>query len=84
MKKSGIGIDKLINLLCHEKYNTSEQDLRFLGPVMSNLSQLVDVRREILGTYYSFIYNSCAILNYQTPKNVFYSDSFLLLSMLDL
>jgi len=48
MKKSGIGIDKLINLLCHEKYNKSEQDLRFLGPVMSNLSQLVDVRREIL------------------------------------
>jgi len=48
LQKAGIGVDILINILCQEDFNTAGQDLRFLGPVMSNLSQLVDVRKEIL------------------------------------
>ena len=49
LQKAGIGVDSLINMLCQEGYNAAGQDLRFLGPVMSNLSQLVEVRNEILG-----------------------------------
>jgi len=48
MLRAGIGVDSLINILCQEGYNTAGQDLRFLGPVLSNLSQLVEVRKEIL------------------------------------
>jgi len=48
LQKAGIGVDSLINILCQEGYNAAGQDLRFMGPIMSNLSQLVEVRREIL------------------------------------
>jgi len=48
LKKAGIGVDSLVNLLCQEGYNLAGQELNFLGPVMSNLSQLVEVRKEIL------------------------------------
>jgi len=46
--KSGIGVDSLVNLLCQEGYNQVGRELSFLGPVLSNLSQLRDVRKEIL------------------------------------
>jgi len=48
LQKSGLGVASLVNLLCQEGYNTAGQDLRFLGPVLSNLSQLLEVRKEIL------------------------------------
>ena len=46
--ESGIGVDTLVNILCQEKYNAHGQEMNFLGPVLSNLSQLPDVRRHIL------------------------------------
>eukprot|EP00092_Neocalanus_flemingeri_P009415 GFUD01010129.1.p1 GENE.GFUD01010129.1~~GFUD01010129.1.p1 ORF type:complete len:355 (-),score=115.92 GFUD01010129.1:103-1167(-) len=48
LQKAGIGVDSLVSLLCQEGYNLAGQDLRFLGPVLSNLSQLQVVRKEIL------------------------------------
>jgi len=48
LQKLDLGVASLVNMLCQEGYNTAGQDLRFLGPVLSNLSQLMEVRKEIL------------------------------------
>ena len=45
---AGIGVDTLVTILCQEKYNTHGQEMNFLGPVLSNLSQLPEVRKHIL------------------------------------
>ena len=45
---AGIGVDTLVTILCQEKYNAHGQEMNFLGPVLSNLSQLPDVRKHIL------------------------------------
>ena len=41
-------VDTLVTILCQEKYNTHDQEMNFLGPVLSNLSQLPEVRKHIL------------------------------------
>merc|ERR1712126_368848 len=41
-------VDSLVNILCQEKYNSGGQEMNFLGPVLSNLSQLPEVRNHIL------------------------------------
>ena len=42
------GVDTLVTILCQENYNTQGQQMNFLGPVLSNLSQLPEERRHIL------------------------------------
>ena len=49
LEDNGIGVDSLVNILCHEKYNSTGLEMNFLGPVLSNLSQLPQVRKQILG-----------------------------------
>jgi len=41
-------VDTLVTILCQESYNSQGQQMNFLGPVLSNLSQLPEVRRHIL------------------------------------
>ena len=48
MVEAKIGVDHLVNILCQEKYNSGGQEMNFLGPVLSNLSQLPEVRNHIL------------------------------------
>ena len=48
MVEANIGVDNLVNILCQEKYNSGGQEMNFLGPVLSNLSQLPEVRNHIL------------------------------------
>ena len=48
LEESNIGVDTLVNILCQEKFNTQNQEMNFLGPVLSNLSQLPEVRNHIL------------------------------------
>jgi len=48
LESSGIGVDSLVTILCHEKYNNTGLEMNFLGPVLSNLSQLPQVRKQIL------------------------------------
>ena len=49
LETGGIGVDSLVNILCQEKYNNTGLEMNFLGPVLSNLSQLPQVRKQILG-----------------------------------
>ena len=44
LQDANIGVDMLINILCQEKYNSGGQEMNFLGPVLSNLSQLPKVK----------------------------------------
>ena len=46
--EADIGVDTLVTILCQENYNSQGQQMNFLGPVLSNLSQLPEVRRHIL------------------------------------
>ena len=48
LTEAGIGVDTLVTILCQEKYNAHGQQMNFLGPVLSNLSQLPEVRKHIL------------------------------------
>jgi len=48
MQDANIGIDTLITILCQENYNSGGQEMNYLGPVLSNLSQLPKVRTHIL------------------------------------
>ena len=45
LQDANIGVDMLINILCQEKYNSGGQEMNFLGPVLSNLSQLPKVQK---------------------------------------
>ena len=49
LEAGGIGVDSLVTILCHEKYNSTGLEMNFLGPILSNLSQLPQVRKQILG-----------------------------------
>ena len=46
--EADIGVDTLVTILCQESYNSQGQQMNFLGPVLSNLSQLPEVRKHIL------------------------------------
>jgi len=48
MDQEKIGINQLVSILCQEGYNKCGADLRYLGPVLSNLSQLREGRRRLL------------------------------------
>ena len=48
LMEADIGVDTLVTILCQENYNSQGQQMNFLGPVLSNLSQLPEVRRHIL------------------------------------
>ena len=49
LQRADIGVESLVRLLCQEKYNNTGLMMNFLGPVLSNLSQLPQVRKQILG-----------------------------------
>ena len=49
LQRADIGVESLVRLLCQEKYNNKGLMMNFLGPVLSNLSQLPQVRKQILG-----------------------------------
>jgi len=46
--KEKIGVEKIVFIMCQEGYNKHGADLRYLGPVLSNLSQLAEGRQQIL------------------------------------
>lgn len=46
--KAGIGFDSLVNVFTKTKHNQNGANLHYLGPVFSNLSQSVAVRRYLL------------------------------------
>eukprot|EP00088_Acartia_fossae_P028600 TRINITY_DN29405_c0_g1_i3.p1 TRINITY_DN29405_c0_g1~~TRINITY_DN29405_c0_g1_i3.p1 ORF type:complete len:360 (-),score=70.76 TRINITY_DN29405_c0_g1_i3:84-1163(-) len=48
LQQNDIQIERLVFILCQEKYNKHGANLRYLAPVLSNLSQLSDVRKHIL------------------------------------
>jgi len=43
-----IGVEKIVFIMCQEGYNKHGADLRYLGPVLSNISQLAEGRQQIL------------------------------------
>ena len=49
LETADIGVDSLVTILCQEKYNKTGLMMNYLGPVLSNLSQLPQVRKQILG-----------------------------------
>ena len=49
LQRADIGVESVVRLLCQEKYNNTGLMMNFLGPVLSNLSQLPQVRKHILG-----------------------------------
>jgi len=48
LKKHDIHIERLVFIMCQEKYNKHGANLRYLAPVLSNLSQLPEVRKQML------------------------------------
>lgn len=46
--KEKIGVEKIVFIMCQEGYNKHGADLRYLGPVLSNISQLAEGRQQIL------------------------------------
>ena len=51
LQRADIGVESVVRLLCQEKYNNQGLMMNFLGPVLSNLSQLPQVRKQILGGF---------------------------------
>jgi len=48
LEEHNIEIERIVFILCQEGYNKHGANLRYLAPVLSNLSQLPEVRRKIL------------------------------------
>ncbi len=48
LRDDGVTMDALVSTFCKEGYNTKGAKLHYLGPVLSNLSQLAGVREAIL------------------------------------
>jgi len=48
LDRENIGLEEIIYIFCQEGYNKYGADLRYLGPLLSNLSQLAEGRRRIL------------------------------------
>ena len=48
LKADGVSMDAVVSIFCKEGYNKKGAKLHYIGPVLSNLSQLPDVRGEIL------------------------------------
>lgn len=45
--QDGVGLPKLVEIFCTEGYN-KQAKLHYLGPLLSNLTQLPEARKEIL------------------------------------
>lgn len=45
--QDGVGLPKLVEIFCNEGYN-KQAKLHYLGPLLSNLTQLPEARRELL------------------------------------
>lgn len=48
LKEHSIEMERIVFIMCQEGYNKHGANLRYLAPVISNLSQLPEVRRKIL------------------------------------
>lgn len=48
LKSAGITLDKLVFIFCQEGYNEKGAKLHYLGPVLSNLSQLSEARQQVI------------------------------------
>jgi len=44
----GVSLDKIITIFCNEAYNKKEAKLHYLSPLISNLSQLSDARKQLV------------------------------------
>lgn len=45
--QDGVGLPKLVEIFCNEGYN-KQAKLHYLGPLLSNLTQLPEARKELL------------------------------------
>ena len=48
LTRGGITLEKIVTILCHEMYNKKGANLHYLAPFISNLSQVLDARKQIL------------------------------------
>jgi len=48
LEKAGISLEKIVGLFCLQKHNKKGHQLHFLGPFLSNLSQLPETRSLLL------------------------------------
>ena len=48
LDEAGISLEKIAFVFCQEKYNSKGAGLNYLGPFLSNLSQLSGIRKQIL------------------------------------
>lgn len=48
LQEAKISLDQIIFVFCQEGYNSKGAKLHYLGPVLSNLSQLASIRAQIL------------------------------------
>ena len=48
LNADGVSMDTVVSIFCREGYNKRGAGLHYIGPVLSNLSQLPEVREEIL------------------------------------
>ena len=48
LTRGGISLEKIVVVLCNETYNTRGANLHYLAPFISNLSQVLDARKQLL------------------------------------
>ena len=48
LRKADVTLENIVYVFCQEGYNAKGAKLHYIGPVLSNLSQLADVRKEIV------------------------------------
>jgi len=64
-KKHDIQIERLVFIMCQENYNKHGANLRYLAPVLSNLSQLLEVRQKIMDRELCVIQRLFSFTQYQ-------------------
>lgn len=48
LTKGGVSLDKIITVFCNESYNNKGANLHYLSPLISNLSQVADARKQLV------------------------------------
>lgn len=68
LEEHSIHIERIVFIMCQEGYNKHGANLRYLAPVLSNLSQLPVVRRKILDKEQCIIQRLLPFTEYSTSQ----------------
>jgi hypothetical protein len=68
LKEDGVTVDAFVTTFCREGYNKKGAKLHYLGPVLSNLSQLPVVREEILDRSGCVVQRLLPFTEYQSSR----------------